>query len=188
MWKKVLSTKGIMWQHRFAVLTKDRLCFTKDESDPEIMDYIPLHEISTINLHEVHPEDETNSRNSSRPTGTGADNNPRDTNQERLPLEKHLIIATEEGGHNGGRRYFHRLESKESDGWMADLKESVKGAKLREHERFIQENYGHSTIALCRVKSLQFYESSAFQLFVAALIITGVCVCVCMCACVHVWV
>ena len=126
MWKKVLSTKGIMWQHRFAVLTKDRLCFTKDESDPEIMDYIPLHEISTINLHEVHPEDETDSRNSSRPTGTGAGNNPRDTNRERLPLEKHLIIATEEGGHNGGRRYFHRLEQKEADGWMADLKESVK--------------------------------------------------------------
>ena len=58
MERKVMTSKGVEWQPRFAVLTRDKLSFTKGPADDNVIDYIPLYEIEHVYLEKVHVDPE----------------------------------------------------------------------------------------------------------------------------------
>jgi len=64
--KKVMTSKGIQWQTRFAVLCEDKLAFAKqgpqDPHSQEIVEYVPLFEIESISLDHVHAEHHAKSK------------------------------------------------------------------------------------------------------------------------------
>ena len=51
--KKVITSKGIGWQTRFAVLGTDKLSFTSGPADDAVIEFIPLYEIEQVYLEDV---------------------------------------------------------------------------------------------------------------------------------------
>ena len=51
--KKVITSKGIDWQTRFAVLGTDKLSFTSGPADDAVIEFIPLYEIEQVYLEDV---------------------------------------------------------------------------------------------------------------------------------------
>lgn len=54
MMKQVISTKGLSWQQRTAVLSREHLSFIKvDDPSEQVMDFVPLHEIEKVSVQQV---------------------------------------------------------------------------------------------------------------------------------------
>ena len=57
MEKKVLSPGGVLWKHRLAVLSSNRMSFAKvaeQSSSPQVcLDYIPLEEVESVEVETI---------------------------------------------------------------------------------------------------------------------------------------
>ena len=53
MEKQVIGSMGMGWQMRMAVVDRNYLYFAKDDNPDYVLDYIPLHEITSISITQV---------------------------------------------------------------------------------------------------------------------------------------
>jgi len=87
--------------------------------------------------------------------------------------EFHLIITTEEHGHNAGRTYVHRVPDEDAQAWVDNLKLQVHDAKARFHQRIMEEKYGNSTLGMWRVRAQELHDSEVFHCTSAACILVA---------------
>ena len=188
MEKKTLSSKatpksdGILWLQRHAVASRSRLMFVRSDLDSDVIDSIPLNEVTLVELEEVFVADGPLSATSA---GNPADNNAvvglgpgQDSFRVRRDAddgwtEFHLIIGTDISGHNFGRRYVHRVPPDEAQGWLKTLTELVEAAKTQAFTDALKAQHGHRTLSYYRAHALRLYESDHFQYCVATLILMG---------------
>ena len=179
MEKKVLSTKGVLWQHRFAVLTVDRLSFTTP-GDSEVIDHIPLHEINSVELQHEYADPalaadtdvaKANSRRSSSIRSSKSLKELQPPSHDEAIWEWHLVISTIDDGHNAGRSYILRVPAEEAESWRKDIKTRARESRSLVQERILRLNYGHSRVAMLRARMKIVYESSPFQYVVSVLIV-----------------
>lgn len=181
MEKKVLNKKGVLWQPRFAVLTLDRLSFTIP-GDSDIIDYIPLHEIHSVELQHEYVDPtlaaeanlaRVNSIRSSSISSLKVLKEHQSLSDGESIWEWHLVISTIDDGHNAGRSYILRVPAQHAAGWLKDLDTNALEARRSFQERMLLAKYGHSKVAMLRAKSLMLYESPPFQYMVSALIVAS---------------
>jgi hypothetical protein len=114
--------------------------------------------------------------------------------------EVHIMITTIEGGHNAGKTYVHRLPDSDAQAWLKALtsagipkgsdsyrrfiwaltfenscrsealSRAVKEAKITARRNELLRRYGHSKFSMAREKTRIMYESEAFQMSTAFII------------------
>ena len=85
--------------------------------------------------------------------------------------EVHMVLHTAASGHNSGKSYSHRLHDDNAQLWVTEIARCVKEAKAREDQRKMELVYGQGRLAAWRAMCKQVFDSNAFQMFVAFLII-----------------
>ena len=198
--KQVIGTKGVSWQMRNAVLSADYLSFTKiDDTDGYVMDYIPLHEIVGMSItevesdpyeiakHKVEEERKAQLRKEGALKGLdehavaeliASENLKPDADMVHHEaslnhIERRLLIETQDGGHNSGRPYLHRMPDEDADEWMEEMRPVVRDATKRHLRKTLEQQHGIDTVALLRARCLLVYQSNMFQYVVACFIMFG---------------
>jgi voltage-gated sodium channel len=91
-----------------------------------------------------------------------------DTNSQEI----HIVIRTVEGGHNSGRSYVYRPEHASAQEWLDLLLLYSNKERHKKGALDLKEEYG-SGVFYYRALLGRFYESNAFQMWTACLIISG---------------
>ncbi|EKX54651.1 hypothetical protein GUITHDRAFT_100126 [Guillardia theta CCMP2712] len=134
----------VNWEPRTAVLTAQKLYFSKKDTDI-ILDEIPLQEISEILQNAEQGQ--------------------------KLKEPPSMVIQTVSGGYNSGRTYVYRAEQAEDhESWYADLC-LYRDKAIQYQERLAKKmlNSG-SSFNQFRQRVLEIYESGPSQAFFASLI------------------
>jgi hypothetical protein len=85
--------------------------------------------------------------------------------------EVHIIITTQEGGHNSGRTYIHRVPESMTEAWLEALTSAIGKAKNAAFQKEFEIKYGHSTYSVARAKSHILHHSEGFQMLTAFFIL-----------------
>ena len=149
------GSDGVAWLPRFAVVCSRRLSFVKDEGDEDVIDFIPLAEMTAVDLHSVDVE---------------IISQKTDKTEHEVHTEHHLTIQTVADGFNSGRRYVLKTSEADAQGWLLILRELVEKAKRRVLDMEMQLEHGGRGLAYYRARSRNFYESPQTQYVVAVLI------------------
>ena len=138
--KKSIDTKGVIWDRRLLVFTKERLLIA-NAKDPEhhILDFIYVRDIVECELKE--------------------DESPEKLEEKQLEV----IIRTADCGRNKGRSYIYRSEYQDTVDWEAAIDKAVGNAKAKVREEHLQALYGHSFFEMRRARMKIVYNSLAFQ-------------------------
>ena len=110
-------------------------------------------------------------------TGTDLDGDGVGRQENKIPTidtnsqEIHIVIRTLEGGHNSGRSYVYRPEHERAQEWLELLLYSNK-ERHKKGSLDLKEEY-ESGVLYYRTSFGRFYESNAFQMWTACLIISG---------------
>jgi voltage-gated sodium channel len=91
-----------------------------------------------------------------------------DTNSQEI----HIVIRTVEGGHNSGRSYVYRPEHERAQEWLRLLLLYSNKERHKKGALDLKEEHG-SGVFYYRALLGRFYESNAFQMWTACLIISG---------------
>ena len=137
--KKSIDTKGVIWDRRLLVLTKERLLIaTANDPEHRILDFIYVRDIVECELKE--------------------DESPEKLEEKQLEV----IIRTADCGRNKGRSYIYRSEDQDAVNWEAAIDKAVGNAKAKVREEHLQALYGHSFFEMRRARMKIVYNSLAF--------------------------
>ena len=84
--------------------------------------------------------------------------------------ELEVVIRTTEDGYSAGRSYIYKTNRQDALDWEKAIDHAVVVAKRQQHKLQMQEDYGHSRVAMRRALCRQFLADIRVQSFIATII------------------